>query len=185
MHSDAEFQSILAAAQASAEWAWTAIYRAYAPAALRYLKGHGATEPEDLLGEVFLQLVRGLNRFEGSESEFRSWIFIIARNRLVDEWRRRGRQPVDVVSADELVLAVGTADGEAAAMRRLSDATVLEILGYLTHNQRDVLYLRLFADLTIEQTARAMGRSPGSVKALQARALARIQREMSKKAVTL
>ncbi len=183
MHSQSEFQSILAAAQASADWAWTAIYREYAPAVLRYLRGHGSTEPEDLLGEVFIQVVRGIGAFEGTEAMFRSWVFMIARNRLVDEWRRRDRQRIDAVSADEMVIAAGVADAE--AMRHLSDVAVVEVLACLTRDQRDVLYLRLFADLTIDQTARVMARSTGAVKALQARALARIRRAILKKAVTL
>ena len=64
-----------------------------------YLRAHGAAEPEDLAGEVFLQVVRGLDRFSGAERDFRAWVFTIAHRRLVDDapprraGRRRRRRP--------------------------------------------------------------------------------------------
>ncbi|MRS11649.1 MAG: sigma-70 family RNA polymerase sigma factor [Actinobacteria bacterium] len=176
---ESAFTSTLAAAQAGAEWAWTTIYRDYSPAVLRYLRGHGAREAEDLLGEVFVQLVRGIEGFRGDERAFRTWVFMIAHNRLVDEWRagRKAALPVP----DEVILARGgTADVEDDALRNLGDRQVIEVLESLSTGQRDVLFLRLFARLTIEETASVMGKRPGAVKALQARGLAAIRRGISR-----
>jgi RNA polymerase sigma factor (sigma-70 family) len=182
--SESDFEPLLSAARQGAEWAWTAIYREYSPAVLRYLRGRGAREPEDLLGEVFLQVVRNLPSFSGREREFRTWVFMIARNRLVDEWRSGQRNLVDSVPQDVLVEVAGAAHGEDEAMRRLTDAQVLAILDCLTVDQRDVLFLRFFALLTIEEVATVIGKRPGAVKALQSRALATLRREISKKAVS-
>ncbi len=98
MQDDPDFQALLSAARTGADWAWATVYREYSPAVLRYLRGRGAREAEDLLGEVFLQIVRNLAGFDGSERDFRTWVFMIAHNRLVDEWRRAGRERVDYVS---------------------------------------------------------------------------------------
>jgi len=86
--------SVLPAARAGAEWAWERIYRELAPTVTGYLRAHGAGEPEDLTGEVFLQVVRGLERFEGGERAFLAWVFTIAHRRVVDDLRRRARRPV-------------------------------------------------------------------------------------------
>ncbi|MER3453471.1 MAG: hypothetical protein C4344_07565, partial [Acidimicrobiia bacterium] len=59
---------------------------------LGYLRAQGAREPEDLLGEVFLQVTRYLPRFRGDATDLRRWVFTIARHRLVDDQRRRARQ---------------------------------------------------------------------------------------------
>jgi RNA polymerase sigma factor (sigma-70 family) len=185
MGEESDFQTLLSAARGGAEWAWTAVYREYSPAVLRYLRGHGAREPEDLLGDVFLQLVRNLAGFDGTERDFRTWVFMVAHNRLVDEWRRAGRNRVDYVTADSLAAVGGSGDLEDDAMRRMADDRAMAVLRRLTPAQRDVLFLRLFARLTVEEVAAVVGRRPGAVKALQSRALARIRREMSKNPVSL
>jgi len=177
---ESDFPTTLAAARGGAEWAWTLIYREYSSPVLRYLRAQRASEPEDLLGEVFVQVVRNLPTFAGEEREFRSWLFMIARNRLVDSWRRSGRSPVDIVAHEELAAHGGTGDVERDAMRSLEEARVLETLSRLTPDQRDVLFLRYFGQLTAEETARVVGKRVGAVKALQARGLAAIRREMSR-----
>lgn len=180
-----EFPSVLAAARQNAEWAWTALYRAYAPDVLRYLNARGAGDPEDLLGEVFVQVVRGLPSFDGEEAAFRSWVFMIAHNRLVDAWRRGSREMVDFVP-DELLVSVRDDVGtEDEVERGLSDERVRALLDTLAPDQRDVLTLRIVADLSIEQVAGVLGKSPGAVKSLQHRGLERIRKEMSRKGVSL
>jgi RNA polymerase sigma-70 factor (ECF subfamily) len=181
---DPDFQVLLAAARAGADWAWTAVYREYSPAVLRYLRGRGAREPEDLLGEVFLQLVRNLAGFDGTERDFRTWVFMVAHNRLVDEWRRTGRDRVDYVPDESLAAAGGSGDIEDDALRRMADERTMAVLKRLTPAQRDVLYLRLFARLTVDEVAVVVGKRPGAVKALQSRALSAIRREMSRKPVS-
>src|SRR3954471_20934012 len=92
------FDEVLAAARAGAEWAWERIYGELAPSVAGYLRAHGASEPEDVAGEVFLQVVRGLERFEGGEAAFRAWVFTIAHRRCVDDLRRGARRPVQPAS---------------------------------------------------------------------------------------
>ncbi len=65
-------------------------------------------------------------------------------------------------------------------MRSMADQRVLAILGRLTTAQRDVLFLRLFARLTVDEAGVVLGKRPGAVKALQSRALSTIRREMSR-----
>lgn len=152
---------------------------------LRYLRAHRAEEPEDLLGEVFVQVVRKFADFEGNEQDFRAWIFMIARNRLIDEWRRRRRKPVDLTLDDLPASAAPVGNSEDDAMCRLADQRVLLILERLSHSQRDILFLRIFGGLTVVEAARVIGKTPGAVKSLQVRGLAAIRREISKETVSL
>jgi len=182
---DRDFHSLLEAARLGAEWAWRVIYRELSPVVLRYLRAHGAGESEDLLGEVFVQIVRNLPGFEGGERELRAWALTIARSRLVDEWRRGRRKPCDFVPDDVLAAAAETGDVEDDCLRRLADQRVRSIIERLSPTQRDVLFLRLFAGLTSDEAARVVGKTPGAVKALQIRALEAIRRELSREAVSL
>src|SRR5215207_2826438 len=70
-----------------------AAYRDLAPAVLGYLRAQRARDPEDLLGEVFLQVTRDISRFRGDRDDLRRWVFTIARHRLIDDYRRRARRP--------------------------------------------------------------------------------------------
>jgi RNA polymerase sigma-70 factor (ECF subfamily) len=171
------FNSVLDAARAGGGWAWERIYRDLAPTVTGYLRAHGAAEPDDLAGETFLQIVRDLHRFSGDERAFRAWVFTIAHRRLVDDLRRRGRRPVAPASEAVIEAAVGAGDAaDEAALANMSTDRVRAIVDELPGDQRAVMLLRILGDLTIEEIARAVGKRPGAVKALQRRALKRVER---------
>lgn len=181
---DSVFEDLLAAARAGGEWAWSRLYDKYSPRLLAYARGRGAVEPEDLVGEVFLQIVRDIASFEGAESEFRRWIFTITRHRIIDDHRRRQRRPFDPSVPADMSEFGATGDAEAEAVELLTEREVLDLLARLTPDQRDVLILRIHADLTIDQIAKVMGRKPGAIKALQRRGLGRLK-EILESAVTI
>jgi len=178
-----DFGRTLDAARAGADWAWVRIYRDLAPAVLGYLRGRGAGDPEDLTGETFLQVVRDLPRFAGDERAFRSWVFVIAHHRLLDERRRRARRPVEL-TPDPPNSAGWSGDAEAEALDAVAAERVRRIIEQLGPDQRDVLLLRVLGDLTVVEVARIVGKSPGAVKALQRRALDAVRRAVSRAGVT-
>ena len=172
------FDEILAAARAGAPWAWERLYRWIAPSLTGYLRGQGAAEPDDLAGEVLVNIVRDLPRFAGGERDFRAWAFTIAHRRLTDERRRRGRRPDVPVEGEALARLAGPGGdvGEDAAAG-LDARRVRALLADLPDDQRAVMLLRIVGDLTVEEIAAAVGKRAGAVKALQRRALRRIERE--------
>lgn len=180
-----EFPQILAAARLGAEWAWTSLYRDLAPPVGGYLRAKGAQEPDDLVGEVFLQLVRDLPRFEGGEREFRRWLFTIAHHRMLDAGRRHRRRPAEAVPEEVLERHGGVGDVEEEAIAGLTVARVRELVGRLAPAQQDVLLLRLFGDLPIGDVAAIVGKRPGAVKALSRRGLAALRREISREGVPI
>jgi RNA polymerase sigma factor (sigma-70 family) len=172
------FDSVLSAARAGADWAWQRIYADLAGSVIGYLRTHGAADPEDLAGEVFLQVVRDLPRFApttgDAERDFRAWVFTICHRRLLDAYRARARRPASAPLPETLDAPGGDVVDEAHA--RLDRARVLDLLADLPEEQRSVLLLRILGDMTIEEIARALGKRPGAVKALQRRGLKRVQR---------
>lgn len=168
---------MLEAARAGAEWAWSRLYSDLSAAVLGYLRTRGAAEPEDLLGEVFVQVARHAGTFEGEYTAFRSWVFTVAYHRLVDERRYRARRPVAPGEIPEA--ARGTGDTETEALDDLATDEVVALLETLTPEQRDVLLLRVVGDLSVEDVARIVGRRPGAVKALQRRGLESLRRSLT------
>lgn len=146
------------------------LYRRWAPAVLGYVRSQGAAEPEDLLGEIFLQVVRDLPRFDGDESALRRWVFTIAHHRLIDGHRRSRRRPVVAAGPVPELAVVSDSDP--------FDPELLGALARLTAEQRQVVALRIVADLPIDAVAAVTGRSPGAIKALQHRALDTLAREL-------
>jgi len=173
---DAEFDAVLAAARAGADWAWSRIYADLSGTVLGYVRMRGAHDPEDVVGEVFLQVVRDLERFDGDEEGFRSWIFTIAHRRVIDEHRHQSRRPVEPAEQEALDAALPPASTEPEVLARLGTEDVLELLSVLTDEQRDALALRFVAGLELPEVARIMGRTTNATKALQRRGLRTLRR---------
>jgi RNA polymerase sigma-70 factor (ECF subfamily) len=180
-----EFNSVLDAAKAGAEWAWAHIYRDLAGPVTGYLRSRGAREPEDLTNEVFLRVARGIHDFTGDAPSFRSWIFVIAHRRLIDERRYHGRRPELSELDTDRVSAETMGDVESEAVEQLVTAEIADAFRALTDGQRDVLALRIIAGLSLEETAEVVGKRTGAVKALQHRALEALKRALDEETVTL
>ena len=177
---DQSLDDVLPAAQAGQPWALRVLYDELAPRVHGYLRklGEGATS------EVFLAVFPRLGTVTGGAAGLRTLVFSVAHARLVDELRRRSRREPTVEfdahrhdgvapsSEDEALASIAT-DEVRALLARLPDA------------QRDVLLLRVVADLSLEQVAQAIGRTPGAVKQLQRRGLLTLRLQISEGRVPL
>lgn len=174
------FTSVIVAARAGAPWACRELWQQHAPAVSAFLTARGSREPDDLTSEVFLTVFDRLESFEGDAAAFRSFVFSVAYRRLVDEWRMRSRrgETVELIAEQDPRRA---SSAEEEATRRLGDDAALRLLDALPDDQRDVMVLRIVADLTVEQVAQILSKTPGAVKALQRRALARLSKDIEKK----
>jgi len=179
------FVAILRAARTGEEWAWRALYAEFAPPLLGYIRARRAEGPEDVLGEVLLQIVRDLPSFDGEEGEFRAWAFTIAHHRLLDERRRSARRPAEPMPAPELERLGPLGDTEEEALRAMSAERVGRLLAQLSPDQQNVILLRVLGELTSEQVAQVTGKTPGAVKALQRRGFEAIRCELERERVTI
>jgi RNA polymerase sigma factor (sigma-70 family) len=171
----ADFEQVLEAARAGRPEAWDRLYRSLAPSVTGYLRMQGSAEPDDLASEVFLGVFRGVSRFAGDEGAFRSWVFVIAHRRLQDERRRRYRE-ARTFARESAFAEPAAGDTEHEAMRRLATDRVRAVCAQLAPDQCDVVLLRILGDLTVEQVADVLGKTPGAVKQLQRRGLEAIRR---------
>lgn len=179
------FDHVLDAAQAGAGWARTRLYQALAGPVTGYLRAQGAAEPEDVTSAVFLAVFARLPAFTGTEAQFRSWVFTIAHHKIIDERRRRARRP-DPGPLDDAGEAAGgrAVPAEDEALARIGAERLHRLLDQLTPDQRDVISLRIVADLSVEQAAAMLGKPAGSVKALQRRALEALRRQLAQEGVS-
>ncbi len=173
--------ALVADARAGCPRAFERIYTSLAGQVSSYLRWHRASDPDGLTNDVFVQVHRNLATFEGDVQGFRSWLFTIAHHRMIDDRRRANRQPSvqrEIGADDEL----GLGDVEEDAFAVLAHEEVRGMLAVLSPDQRDVVLLRIVADLSVEEVARLMGKREGAVKALQHRALAALRRHLDARA---
>lgn len=179
-----EFESVLPAAQAGAEWAWERIHAEFAGSVRAYVRRNGASDPDDALGEVFLQLARNIGTFQGTAANFRSWVFGIAYNRVLDDRRRRRRKPAEPMAETPEPPPTSPDATSEAALDAISTARAEALIARLVPDQREVLLLRIVGGLTIPEIAEATGRSVGATKALQRRGIAALQRILDEEGVS-
>jgi RNA polymerase sigma-70 factor (ECF subfamily) len=151
------------------------LYRTMARRVHGYMRLQRMGDADDLTSETFLRVFRNLPSFVGDEAAFRTWVFTIAHRTVIDERRRAGRRPVVIDLREGVGPAVPWPDALDGLTPELETA-----LYCLTAAQTDVVLLRIVADLSLEETARLLGRSVGAVKALQHRALDRLRAHLER-----
>jgi RNA polymerase sigma-70 factor (ECF subfamily) len=149
--------------------AWAQLYEHYAPAIYRYIyfRVGDAQLAEDLQADVFVRMLEGLQRYEDRGWPLSAWLYRIAHDKTIDSMRRsRKRQYIPLEAWSD------SYDGpEQGIDTRLACEELLGKLNELTEDQRQVIQLRFLADLPIQKVAQHLGRTEGSVKALQHRGL--------------
>ena len=166
---EADLDAALAAARGGDAAGFTLVWRALQPAVLRYLRVVVAGAAEDVASETWLQAVRDLRTFRGDATEFRGWLFRIARNRAIDEQRRASRRREDL--AEQPLEHPGAADSAQEALDGLGTEWALSVIASLPRTQAEVIILRVVAGLDVAQTAHVLGKRPGAVRVAALRGL--------------
>jgi RNA polymerase sigma-70 factor (ECF subfamily) len=137
-------------------------------------------QAEDLTQEVFVRAIRALSRYPEGDVPYRAYLLRIARNLLIDEWRKglpslaEGREPPDLADLGQ--------GPEATAIARDEHRRLLAALDRLPDPYSDVLRLRILEDRTAAQVGALLGQSANAIRQLQHRALAALRRELAKEA---
>src|ERR1035441_1691500 len=160
--------AVLKQARQMDEGAIGCLVKEYYPSVLRFLsyRARNREDAEDLTSEVFVRMVGSIKNQTGN---FPAWLFKIARNLLIDYYRKMGRQKSS--SLDEMEddsIAVTTEDHREG----FSADEIKHMLTVLTDEQAEVISLRFLSGHSLEETAQIMNKSVGAVKLLQFRAVA-------------
>ena len=154
------------------------------PAVLRYCRGRlGSRETvigsaDDVAQEVCLAVVAALPGYRVTGRSFRAFVYGIAAHKVTDVFRAGGRNRTD--PADEVpdVAVAGSGPEDRLLGVELTEQ-LADLLGLLTGRQREVLLLRIAVGLSAEETARALGSTPGAVRVTQHRALTRLREALA------
>lgn len=156
-------------AQQGHQRAFAGLYERYYDQIYRYVsfKCGSPTEAEDITGEVFLKMLESIHTFKWQGHPFTSWLYRIAHNQIVDNFRRKGRRQTVPLDDAERRIGVDASDLERAAEINMTITDVMSAMDSLTDLQREVISLRFGSGLSVAETAQAVGRKDNAVKALQ------------------
>jgi len=141
-----------------------------------YLKVGNQAEAEDLTQEVFVKALEAISSYKWRNLPFVSWLFRIAHNQAIDYLRKQSK--VEKVAWDNNVTRVDEPTPEVIAERSLEVEELADNIKKLPPAQRDVISLRFGAELSIAEVAKALGKNPGTVKALQYNGIAALRKMM-------
>lgn len=168
----------LSAALAGDPSGFSAVYTVMSPAVLGYFRAKGVDDAEALTQDVFVDVLPKLENVTGGHKGLRTFVFSVAHARLVDHHRRSERTPY-LAEYDPLNDARYSASAEDEALGSLGGLS--HTLSQLNEEQREVLVLRIVADLSIDQVAGIMGKTPGAIKQLQRRGLSALRELVTEK----
>ena len=161
-------------AQAGDNEAFGELYDRYVDLVYRYVyyRVGSAQVAEDLTSETFLRALRRLSSFTWQGRDVGAWFVTIARNLIADHYkssRYRLEMTTDDVSESGAAL---TQDGpEGAVLEAMQNKVLLEAVKKLNAEQQECIVLRFLQGLSVAETALAMGKNDGAIKALQYRAI--------------
>ncbi len=117
---------------------------------------------EDIVSESFIKAFENIKKFKG-ESSFKTWIYTIARNKIIDWYRTRGNE----ISLNEELI-----EGKANTyLSSQSEKQIRLIFSKLKQSYREVLELRFLSNLNVSETAEVLKIKENNVKVLQHRAI--------------
>jgi len=147
--------------------AFTQLYDNYFDRVYRYIyvRLRKQAEAEDLTQEVFIKALKGIGTYKVSKALFASWLFRIAHNQVIDHVRKY-KKGIET-SLDEAPPSIGAEDPVAIIEQRFEVAELHTAIMALSPAQQEVISLRFIADLPVAEVARILGKSEGTVKALQ------------------
>jgi RNA polymerase sigma-70 factor (ECF subfamily) len=162
-------------ARAGDQQALAAVYDWYLPRVYRYVLSRlgNVAEAEDLTEDIFLRMLGAIADYKRTSVPFSAWLFRIARNHLVSYYRKNGNRKADALQE---TMADSRHDPASIVETQLILGEVAEAVQRLPDAQRDVIALRFAVGLSIAETAQVLGKRQGNVKALQHKAVTRLQK---------
>jgi RNA polymerase sigma-70 factor (ECF subfamily) len=156
--------------------AFAVLYERYYDRVYRYCYhrlGHTA-DAEDITGLIFMKALEALPSYQSRSHGFAPWLFRIARNAVIDQYRRRRSQG----TLDELEQQAGDSDPVQDVLGSEQREELSYLLHHLSDDQREVVLMRYAADLTFGEIAGIMNRNEPAVRMLLHRGLRKLKAVM-------
>ncbi len=139
-----------------------------------YFKTHHKQTAEDILSATFIKALDNINSFKAELGPFSAWLYQIARNTIIDQYRSK-KPEMNIDDAWDL------SDG--SDLMRDIDARdkikkVEKYLKEFTSEQRDIVIMRVWQGLSYEEISAVLGKSEASCKMMYSRTMKKLRETM-------
>ncbi|WP_420631142.1 sigma-70 family RNA polymerase sigma factor [Candidatus Leptofilum sp.] len=157
--------------------ALTEVHNQYYTSIYRYIafRVNDSQTAEDLTSEVFLRLLSAIRDKSAPQKTLRGWLYGVASHVLKEHYRKKKRDSFTMLHED-IPSAEQSLDHQVDDI--LQNENLQAVMQGLTDDQQNVLALRFGFGMPIQEVANMMGKSVGSIKMLQARAIAAISQRI-------
>jgi RNA polymerase sigma-70 factor (ECF subfamily) len=166
--------AIVRRAQAGEPEAFGELYDRYSAMVYRYIayRCSNVSLAEDLTSETFLRALRRISSFTWQGRDFGAWLVTIARNLLADHYKS-SRYKLEIATSDLVAAGADTTqDGpEDEVLTGITNAALLDAVRQLNSEQQECIAMRFLQGMSLAETALALGKNEGAIKALQYRAV--------------
>lgn len=177
----AEVWALVERAQAGEAEAFGQLYDRYMDTVFRfiYFRVGNRQLAEDLTSDTFLRALKRIGSFTWQGRDLGAWLVTIARNLVADHFKS-GRYRLEITTGD--VLDADKEDRgpegtpETAVVDHITNVTLLTAVKQLNPEQQECIVLRFLQGFSVAETAQAMGKNEGAIKALQYRAVRALAR---------
>ena len=156
--------------------AFTRLYRRHYDAVFRYCSHRlfDRQYAEDMTSQVFLKVIEKFHSFEGTEKQFRNWLYKIATNAVNNNLRKTARRDALIKYACRQTDKSDSMDVSAEKLAVLKQAVFT-----LKPRYQTIITLRFFENLKLTEIAEVLGSSDGTIRSQLARALAKLQKKIN------
>jgi len=181
---DRRQQLLLRLAKRGSQDAFRHLYRELFTPVARYvqIRVHNREDAEDITSSVFRKFLLRLDRFDPSRGSVMTWIVTMARNAVIDHYRRVRPATEDVERLDDTT-ADTLADGRPSPLQTMIGEEEIERVRQYLNRQpaeiREMFSLRFDQGLRVREVAEVMGLSPDAAKQRFSRAFRKLQLELT------
>ncbi|MEU7477316.1 sigma-70 family RNA polymerase sigma factor [Lentzea sp. NPDC042327] len=157
------------------------------PLVVKYCRarvGRSATTADDVAQDVCLAVLTALPNYRDQGRPFLAFVYGIAAHKVADAHRALARNRAEPTAEVPDQVSRGAGPEDFALQGELNGA-LAKLLRVLPEKQREILLLRVVVGLSAEETADAVGSTPGAVRVAQHRALGRLRREVAEASVLI
>jgi len=132
---------------------------------------------EDIVSEIFLKAIENFDKFDPKKGSFKSWIFQITRNYLIDFFRSNRNK--SNTSIDELANELkDSKDTQSIAQNEIEKTIIKETIEALPENKKELVLLRYFSGYSFEEIAEITQENENNIRVTLHRTLQDLKRKL-------